>query len=171
MKNNLYTIILISILGTACGENFDEPEEIDWYSDYVDTDGDGIPNGSDDCPLEQEDWSAWDNRISDDLTTDGCPTVDTDGDKIDDTYDACPNDPECWTDSCLVGMSRPLRCESHICYRGECVRNDIRYSCNYSLGSDEDQDSLWEVANGFSNRRGEQLIAQCEENLDRDRPL
>lgn len=163
MKNNLYTIILFSILGTACSESLDEPG-IDWYSDGLDTDGDMIYNPYDDCPLEPED-GGWSGPHSEELSTDGCPSIDNDGDRVDDKVDACPNDPECWTDSCLVGMSQTLACESHICYRGECIRNDTRYSCNYSVGSDEDQNSLWDVAHGHSNDRGERLVAACEQRL------
>ena len=187
MKNNLHTIILFSILGTACAESLDEPEEIDWYSDRLDTDGDMIYNPHDDCPLEPEDYNTiWDGPHWEELSTDGCPTIDNDGDRVDDKVDACPNDPECWTDSCLVGMSQTLACESHICYRGECIRNDTRYSCNHSIGSDIDQEALWEA--GASRRglydnhsgwnspagswrrslidRGEQLIAACEQRLE-----
>ena len=167
MKNNLYTIILFSILGAACGETLDEPEEVDWYSDGLDTDGDMIYNPYDDCPLEREDYNTPSYRAYwEELSTDGCPTIDNDGDRADDKIDACPNDPECWTDSCAVGMSQTHHCESHICYRGECIRNDTRYSCNVSIGNDMDQMSIREVAQGYSNERGERLVAACEQRLE-----
>jgi hypothetical protein len=168
------TFITAASLAVGCTETLDEPE-IDWYSDGLDTDGDGIPNPYDNCPLEREDphhdddWYFYYHSYED--ANDGCPAIDNDGDRIDDnTLDACPNDPECWTDSCLVGMIsfNALGCESHICYRGECIRNDTRYSCNYSIGSDMDQNALWELLYGRDNERGRQLVTACEMRLEQN---
>ena len=53
----------------------------------VDSDGDGIPDRLDACPLEPEDHLEPDPN-------DGCPSVkDADGDGIPDALDACPNEP------------------------------------------------------------------------------
>ncbi|MGM0578260.1 MAG: OmpA family protein [Myxococcota bacterium] len=52
-----------------------------------DRDGDGIPDGEDECPLWPEDMDGFEDR-------DGCPDPDNDGDEILDGEDACPNDPE-----------------------------------------------------------------------------
>jgi OmpA-OmpF porin, OOP family len=52
-----------------------------------DTDGDGIPDGVDQCTLEPEDKDGY-------LDDDGCPDVDNDGDGIPDSKDQCPNEPE-----------------------------------------------------------------------------
>jgi OmpA-OmpF porin, OOP family len=52
-----------------------------------DTDGDGIPDYLDKCPLEPETV----NGVDDD---DGCPEEDPDGDGIIGAADKCPNDPE-----------------------------------------------------------------------------
>lgn len=54
---------------------------------YVDTDGDGIPDEQDQCPLMAEDWDGFQDY-------DGCPDVDNDRDGIPDVRDQCPNDPE-----------------------------------------------------------------------------
>jgi outer membrane protein OmpA-like peptidoglycan-associated protein len=54
---------------------------------YVDTDGDGIPDSDDRCPLLAEDWDGFQDF-------DGCPDLDNDRDGIPDIRDQCPNDPE-----------------------------------------------------------------------------
>ncbi len=53
----------------------------------LDTDGDGIPDSRDKCPLEPEDFDMFDDE-------DGCPDPDNDGDGIPDKLDKCPLDPE-----------------------------------------------------------------------------
>ncbi|HMG21560.1 MAG TPA: transporter, partial [Kofleriaceae bacterium] len=55
--------------------------------DVRDSDGDGIPNGRDRCPLVPEDKDGFQDD-------DGCPDDDNDGDGIADAVDKCPNDPE-----------------------------------------------------------------------------
>jgi outer membrane protein OmpA-like peptidoglycan-associated protein len=52
-----------------------------------DTDGDGIPDNIDKCPLEPEDKDGFQDE-------DGCPDPDNDQDGIPDKTDKCPNDPE-----------------------------------------------------------------------------
>lgn len=52
-----------------------------------DTDGDGIMDPDDTCPLEPEDIDGWEDA-------DGCPDVDNDEDKILDVDDSCPDDAE-----------------------------------------------------------------------------
>jgi outer membrane protein OmpA-like peptidoglycan-associated protein len=52
----------------------------------VDTDGDGIPDDLDRCPLDPEDKDGFQDE-------DGCPDPDNDGDGIVDAMDACPNNP------------------------------------------------------------------------------
>ncbi len=52
-----------------------------------DTDGDGIPDDRDGCPLQAEDWDGFQDL-------DGCPDLDNDQDGIPDVRDQCPNDPE-----------------------------------------------------------------------------
>lgn len=54
---------------------------------YLDSDGDGIPDAQDACPLMAEDWDGFQDY-------DGCPDLDNDQDGIPDIRDACPNDPE-----------------------------------------------------------------------------
>jgi len=49
-----------------------------------DTDGDGIPDDIDRCPLDPEDKDGFQDE-------DGCPDPDNDGDGIVDAMDACPN--------------------------------------------------------------------------------
>jgi len=51
-----------------------------------DTDGDGIPDDIDRCPLDPEDKDGFQDE-------DGCPDPDNDGDGIVDAMDACPNNP------------------------------------------------------------------------------
>jgi outer membrane protein OmpA-like peptidoglycan-associated protein len=53
----------------------------------TDTDRDGIPDVSDQCPLQPEDWDGFQDF-------DGCPDLDNDQDGIPDIRDQCPNDPE-----------------------------------------------------------------------------
>ncbi|MEM8608573.1 MAG: OmpA family protein [Myxococcota bacterium] len=52
----------------------------------LDTDGDGIPDVDDACPLEPEDFDGFQDE-------DGCPDLDNDSDGILDVDDACPNEP------------------------------------------------------------------------------
>jgi outer membrane protein OmpA-like peptidoglycan-associated protein len=53
----------------------------------LDTDGDGIPDAVDRCPLTPEDRDGFEDE-------DGCPEPDNDGDGILDAVDRCPNDAE-----------------------------------------------------------------------------
>jgi hypothetical protein len=55
--------------------------------DVRDSDGDGIPNGRDKCPLVPEDKDGFQDD-------DGCPDDDNDGDHRPDAVDKCPNDAE-----------------------------------------------------------------------------
>jgi len=52
-----------------------------------DKDRDGFPDPDDLCPLEPEDFDAFEDE-------DGCPEADNDGDGLVDTVDQCPMDPE-----------------------------------------------------------------------------
>jgi OOP family OmpA-OmpF porin len=60
---------------------------VGWAPDTRDTDGDGIPNNKDRCPVAAEDKDSWEDR-------DGCPDDDNDGDRRDDATDKCPDEPE-----------------------------------------------------------------------------
>jgi len=53
----------------------------------VDTDGDGIPDASDKCPDQAEDFDHFEDE-------DGCPDPDNDHDGLADAMDKCPNEPE-----------------------------------------------------------------------------
>jgi outer membrane protein OmpA-like peptidoglycan-associated protein len=53
----------------------------------IDTDGDGIPDDKDVCPLEREDRDGFEDA-------DGCPDPDNDRDGIPDVVDKCPNEAE-----------------------------------------------------------------------------
>lgn len=53
----------------------------------ADLDGDGIPDDSDQCPDQPEDFDGFQDE-------DGCPDPDNDGDQIPDESDLCPLDPE-----------------------------------------------------------------------------
>jgi hypothetical protein len=55
--------------------------------DVRDSDGDGIPNGRDRCPLVPEDKDGFEDD-------DGCPDLDNDGDHRPDATDKCPNQAE-----------------------------------------------------------------------------
>jgi outer membrane protein OmpA-like peptidoglycan-associated protein len=52
-----------------------------------DADGDGIPDETDQCPNEPEDFDKFQDE-------DGCPDLDNDGDGIADSDDKCPDEPE-----------------------------------------------------------------------------
>ena len=52
-----------------------------------DDDGDGVRNGDDDCPTQQEDQDDFEDH-------DGCPELDNDGDGFEDRVDSCPLAPE-----------------------------------------------------------------------------
>ncbi len=93
---------------------------VGYAPDVRDSDGDGIQNGRDKCPLIPEDRDDHDDddgcpdddndgdrrpdatdkcpAVSEDLDgfddDDGCPELDNDGDKIEDLKDKCPNDAE-----------------------------------------------------------------------------
>jgi OmpA-OmpF porin, OOP family len=60
---------------------------IGWAPDTRDTDGDGIANNKDRCPVAAEDKDQWEDR-------DGCPDDDNDGDRRDDSADKCPSEAE-----------------------------------------------------------------------------
>jgi len=60
---------------------------IGYAPDMRDTDGDGVPNGRDRCPLVPEDKDGFEDD-------DGCPDDDNDGDHRPDAVDKCPNDAE-----------------------------------------------------------------------------
>jgi hypothetical protein len=57
---------------------------IGYAPDVRDTDGDGVPNGRDRCPLVAEDRDGFEDD-------DGCPDDDNDGDHRPDAVDQCPN--------------------------------------------------------------------------------
>ena len=93
---------------------------VGYAPDVRDSDGDGIQNGRDKCPLIPEDKDGHDDEdgcpdddndgdrrpdatdkcpdVAEDLDgfddDDGCPELDNDGDKIEDLKDKCPNDAE-----------------------------------------------------------------------------
>ena len=60
---------------------------IKWAMDNRDTDGDGLYDDVDKCPLEPEDKDGFEDD-------DGCPDLDNDNDGLPDTADTCPNEPE-----------------------------------------------------------------------------
>src|SRR5207247_153809 len=60
---------------------------VGYAPDVRDSDGDGIPNAKDKCPLVPEDKDGFQDD-------DGCPDPDNDGDDVPDGEDKCPNDPE-----------------------------------------------------------------------------
>jgi OmpA-OmpF porin, OOP family len=111
--------------GTGVDEAIGAPRarfftSIGYAPDVRDSDGDGVGNAKDKCPLIPEDKDGYDDRDgcpdddndgdrrpdgedkcpteSEDLDgfddDDGCPELDNDGDKIEDLADKCPNDAE-----------------------------------------------------------------------------
>lgn len=60
---------------------------VGYAPDIRDTDGDGVANGRDECPLVAEDRDGFNDR-------DGCPDDDNDGDRRDDAVDKCPSEAE-----------------------------------------------------------------------------
>jgi len=60
---------------------------VGYAPDLGDTDGDGITNMRDKCPLIEEDFDDFED-------SDGCPENDNDGDRREDSIDKCPNDKE-----------------------------------------------------------------------------
>jgi OmpA-OmpF porin, OOP family len=111
--------------GTGVDEAIGAPRarffaSIGYAPDVRDSDGDGVQNARDKCPLIPEDMDGYDDRDgcpdddndgdrrpdgedkcpaeAEDLDgfddDDGCPELDNDGDKIDDLADKCPNDAE-----------------------------------------------------------------------------
>ncbi len=60
---------------------------VGYAPDLGDSDGDGIANMRDLCPLLEEDFDGFED-------SDGCPENDNDGDRREDSVDACPNDKE-----------------------------------------------------------------------------
>jgi OOP family OmpA-OmpF porin len=60
---------------------------VGYAPDVRDSDGDGIPNGRDQCPLIPEDKDGWQDN-------DGCPDDDNDGDRRPDATDKCPDQAE-----------------------------------------------------------------------------
>jgi outer membrane protein OmpA-like peptidoglycan-associated protein len=60
---------------------------VGWSPDFRDSDGDGIGNDKDKCPLLAEDKDGFED-------SDGCPDDDNDGDKREDSIDKCPNEAE-----------------------------------------------------------------------------
>jgi OOP family OmpA-OmpF porin len=60
---------------------------VGYAPDLGDSDGDGISNMRDKCPLIEEDFDEFED-------SDGCPENDNDGDRREDSVDKCPNDKE-----------------------------------------------------------------------------
>jgi len=60
---------------------------VGYAPDLGDSDGDGISNMRDKCPLIEEDFDEFED-------SDGCPENDNDGDRREDSLDKCPNDKE-----------------------------------------------------------------------------
>jgi len=60
---------------------------VGYAPDFRDSDGDGINNQDDKCPLLAEDMDGFED-------TDGCPDLDNDGDRRPDIDDLCPNEAE-----------------------------------------------------------------------------
>jgi len=63
-----------------------EPAVVIEKIEVKDTDGDGIPDDIDRCPLDPEDKDGFQDE-------DGCPDPDNDNDGVVDAMDACPNNP------------------------------------------------------------------------------
>ncbi|MBA3455277.1 MAG: thrombospondin type 3 repeat-containing protein [Deltaproteobacteria bacterium] len=85
---------LAVVLGAGAGlvKGIGSPESrfflsLGYAPDVRDSDGDGIPNVRDKCPLIAEDRDGQQDE-------DGCPDDDSDGDRRADAEDKCPNDPE-----------------------------------------------------------------------------
>ncbi len=60
---------------------------VSWSPDFGDSDGDGVDNMSDGCPMQKEDKDGFQD-------SDGCPDTDNDDDKLADNEDKCPNEAE-----------------------------------------------------------------------------
>jgi len=60
---------------------------VNYATELLDRDGDGISDDDDMCPEDPEDFDKWQD-------TDGCPDPDNDNDGILDARDDCPNEPE-----------------------------------------------------------------------------
>jgi outer membrane protein OmpA-like peptidoglycan-associated protein len=79
-------------LSKDCGQKQvtvrEEPKPVPIIIEKVerDSDGDGIPDDIDRCPLEPEDKDGFQDE-------DGCPDPDNDNDGVVDAMDACPNNP------------------------------------------------------------------------------
>lgn len=83
-----------------------------------DSDGDGIPDGSDQCPTQAETFNGYQDG-------DGCPDTeqvtgdpDNDGDSIPDSEDQCPSDPETFngyedTDGCPDTLGKSITINSY----------------------------------------------------------
>ena len=61
--------------------------QVNYASELLDRDGDGIGDDDDHCPDDPEDFDKWKD-------VDGCPDPDNDNDGILDAKDDCPNEPE-----------------------------------------------------------------------------
>ena len=77
---------LLLLAGCASSPPPPPPEKPSAAATRLDTDGDGIPDDIDRCPLEPEDRDGFQDE-------DGCPDLDNDGDGVADAVDRCPNDP------------------------------------------------------------------------------
>ncbi len=60
---------------------------VNWSQDYGDSDGDGVANAHDRCPIVAEDRDGFEDD-------DGCPDLDNDHDFVEDAMDACPDKAE-----------------------------------------------------------------------------
>ena len=86
------TVALLVGGGAGLVQGIGSPESrffvsIGYAPDVRDSDGDGIPNGRDKCPLVPEDKDGFEDD-------DGCPDDDNDGDHRPDATDKCPNEAE-----------------------------------------------------------------------------
>ena len=80
---------LHAAVGAGLVQGFGTPDfrfvtGVQWAPKRTDTDGDGVPDDDDQCPLDVEDKDGW-------ADADGCPDLDNDNDGILDVDDQCPN--------------------------------------------------------------------------------
>jgi len=85
-------VAVVAGVGTGLVKGIGSPEargfvSLSYAPDVRDSDGDGVPNGRDKCPLVPEDRDGYQDD-------DGCPDDDNDGDHRPDAVDQCPNDAE-----------------------------------------------------------------------------
>lgn len=143
----------------------DFEDQCDGFDDAEDGDGDGVPDGCDECPEDNPNDTDSDGVCdSDDLCEGGDDNLDADGDTVPDLCDPCPfSDPDDADEDGVCGNVD--RCEGHDDAGEDLDQDRIPDACDDAIelcddGSDNDGDDIVDCAD--SDCRFHTACGPCE---------